>query len=29
MKITALIVVEDDRPVGLVHYHDLLRSGVA
>ncbi|MGU3359331.1 SIS domain-containing protein [Methylobacterium sp. M6A4_1b] len=29
MKITALIVVEEDRPVGLVHYHDLLRSGVA
>ncbi|MDR7035750.1 MULTISPECIES: KpsF/GutQ family sugar-phosphate isomerase [Methylobacterium] len=29
MKITALIVVEDGRPVGLVHYHDLLRSGVA
>ena len=29
MTITALIVVEDERPVGLVHYHDLLRSGVA
>lgn len=29
MKITALIVVENDCPVGLVHYHDLLRSGVA
>ncbi|GEP06206.1 KpsF/GutQ family sugar-phosphate isomerase [Methylobacterium oxalidis] len=29
MKITALIVVEAGRPVGLVHYHDLLRSGVA
>jgi arabinose-5-phosphate isomerase len=28
-KITALIVIEDGRPVGLVHYHDLLRSGVA
>ena len=28
-KITALIVVEDDRPVGLVHYLDLLRAGVA
>lgn len=29
MKITALIVVEDGRPVGLLHYHDLLRSGAA
>ncbi|MEH3116409.1 MAG: KpsF/GutQ family sugar-phosphate isomerase [Methylorubrum populi] len=29
MKITALVVVEADRPVGLVHYHDLLRTGVA
>lgn len=29
MKITALIVVENECPVGLVHYHDLLRSGVA
>ncbi|WP_430912390.1 KpsF/GutQ family sugar-phosphate isomerase [Methylobacterium sp. sgz302541] len=29
MKITALVVVEDGRPVGLLHYHDLLRSGVA
>jgi arabinose-5-phosphate isomerase len=29
MKITALIVVEDERPVGIVHYHDLLRAGVA
>jgi arabinose-5-phosphate isomerase len=29
MKITALIVVENEHPVGLVHYHDLLRSGVA
>lgn len=29
MKITTLIVVENERPVGLVHYHDLLRSGVA
>ena len=29
MKITTLIVVEDGRPVGLVHYHDLLRAGVA
>ena len=28
-KITALIVVEPDRPVGIVHFHDLLRAGVA
>ena len=28
-KITALIVVEAGRPVGLVHYHDLLRVGAA
>jgi arabinose-5-phosphate isomerase len=28
-KITTLIVVEDARPVGLVHYLDLLRAGVA
>jgi arabinose-5-phosphate isomerase len=28
-KITALIVVEADRPVGVVHFHDLLRAGVA
>jgi arabinose-5-phosphate isomerase len=27
-KITALVVAEDDRPVGLVHYLDLLRAGV-
>jgi arabinose-5-phosphate isomerase len=27
-KITALIVVEADRPVGIVHFHDLLRAGV-
>ncbi|MGU3540555.1 KpsF/GutQ family sugar-phosphate isomerase [Methylobacterium sp. A54F] len=29
MKITSLVVVEGGHPVGLVHYHDLLRSGVA
>jgi arabinose-5-phosphate isomerase len=29
MAITSLIVVEDGRPVGLVHLHDLLRIGVA
>jgi arabinose-5-phosphate isomerase len=28
-KITALFVVELDRPVGIVHFHDLLRAGVA
>jgi arabinose-5-phosphate isomerase len=28
-SITALMVVEDDRPVGLVHMHDLLRVGAA
>jgi arabinose-5-phosphate isomerase len=28
-KITALIVVENKRPVGIVHFHDLLRVGVA
>ncbi len=28
-KITALIVVEADHPVGIVHFHDLLRAGVA
>jgi arabinose-5-phosphate isomerase len=28
-KITALIVTEGRRPVGIVHLHDLLRAGVA
>ena len=28
-KVTALIVAEENRPVGLVHYLDLLRAGVA
>jgi len=28
-KITALIVVDMDRPVGIVHFHDLLRAGAA
>ncbi len=28
-NITALFVVEADRPVGIVHIHDLLRAGVA
>jgi arabinose-5-phosphate isomerase len=27
-KILVLLVVEDERPVGLVHMHDLLRAGV-
>jgi arabinose-5-phosphate isomerase len=29
LKITALFVVEDGAPVGIVHIHDLLRAGVA
>ncbi|WP_163267391.1 KpsF/GutQ family sugar-phosphate isomerase [Chelativorans alearense] len=28
-NISALVVTEDDRPVGIVHFHDLLRLGVA
>jgi arabinose-5-phosphate isomerase len=28
-KITAVIVVDADTPVGIVHLHDLLRAGVA
>jgi arabinose-5-phosphate isomerase len=28
-RITVLFVVEDDRPVGILHVHDLLRAGVA
>jgi len=28
-KITALIVAEEGRPVGIVNFHDLLRAGVA
>lgn len=28
-RITALFVVEDGRPVGILHVHDLLRAGVA
>lgn len=27
--ISALIVVEDERPIGVVHFHDLLRVGAA
>jgi arabinose-5-phosphate isomerase len=29
LKITALIVTKANRPVGIVHLHDLLRAGVA
>ena len=28
-NISALIVVDDDIPVGVVHFHDLLRIGAA
>jgi arabinose-5-phosphate isomerase len=28
-NISALVVVDDDRPVGVVHFHDLLRIGAA
>lgn len=28
-KISALIVTEDERPVGIIHFHDLLRIGTA
>jgi arabinose-5-phosphate isomerase len=28
-KITALFVVENSKPVGVIHIHDLLRAGVA
>jgi arabinose-5-phosphate isomerase len=28
MKITSLFIIEDDRPVGVVHMHDLLHAGV-
>jgi arabinose-5-phosphate isomerase len=29
VKITALIVVDAGKPVGIVHFHDLLRAGAA
>jgi len=29
LKITTLVVVDNHYPVGLIHYHDLLRSGAA
>jgi arabinose-5-phosphate isomerase len=28
-RISALVVVEDGKPVGIVHFHDLLRIGIA
>jgi arabinose-5-phosphate isomerase len=28
-RISALVVVEDGKPIGIVHFHDLLRIGVA
>jgi arabinose-5-phosphate isomerase len=28
-KITSLFVVENGKPVGVVHIHDFLRAGVA
>jgi arabinose-5-phosphate isomerase len=28
-SISALVVVEEGRPVGVVHFHDLLRIGAA
>lgn len=28
-RITTLFVIEDDKPIGVVHVHDLLRAGVA
>jgi arabinose-5-phosphate isomerase len=28
-KITALIVTDGKKPVGILHLHDLLRAGVA
>jgi arabinose-5-phosphate isomerase len=29
MKVTALFVVENGKPVGVIHVHDLLRAGAA
>jgi arabinose-5-phosphate isomerase len=28
-KITQMFVLEDGKPVGLIHMHDLLKSGLA
>jgi len=27
-QITSLFVLEDDRPVGILHVHDCLRAGI-
>ena len=27
-KITAMFVLEEDKPVGIIHIHDLLRAGI-
>ncbi|MDP1574103.1 MAG: KpsF/GutQ family sugar-phosphate isomerase [Coxiellaceae bacterium] len=27
-KITSLVVIEDEKPIGVVHMHDLLRAGI-
>jgi arabinose-5-phosphate isomerase len=29
MKVTALFAVEAGKPVGIIHVHDLLRTGAA
>ena len=29
MEISVLVAIEDGRPVGMVHIHELLRAGVA
>jgi arabinose-5-phosphate isomerase len=29
MKVTALFAIENKRPVGIIHVHDLLRAGAA
>ena len=29
MEISVLVAVEDGRPVGMVHIHELLKAGVA
>jgi arabinose-5-phosphate isomerase len=28
-KVTALFVVEDQRPIGIIRIHEILRAGVA
>lgn len=28
-KVTTLFVIEDEKPIGIIHLHDLLRAGVA